>query len=728
MINNLSAYSFNNPTNLCDLGVCFDVASGALTTGTLDPQTGQVRDGGFAPPPISLTYTPQEIDGLDSLSLDNYLSEASTVSVNLSTTSTCVNLATGYDLFNFGYQLLIKEKGRILNKFDNFNYFNTSSITCSSSFTTNWRILSSTATYNKMISGSTVDLLPVGSYKRTTSPNDIITLNYYLPTEYLVPPVFWPGELLNVYETEKIVWDMFSIRLGGEDLKNTFIPFNLNETTYVVDQPRDLSLYTINDYISTRVDFSLSAVQLGNTVFDSDIEITDNFGHSVDTNDEGTRIVVGVPYYDTSISSEGLVRTYELIDSSWVKIGQDLVGADNGDYFGFSVSMNSDGNRIAVGSYKIGINDRGATKIYDWSGTQWVQIGQTITGASDTDWSGYSIQLNSTGNRIAIAERLGDAGGNGSGQVRVYEYDGSLWVQMGQTIAGGGINDGIDTVAINSTGNIVAYGSPGADDLGYNTGVVRVYSWDGSQWNQIGQDVYGDGDHYLLGLYSLSLNAAGDIFAVSAVGNNGSVLVYKYNGTSWELFNDFSGSSTSYIAYGYSVSLNSTGDRIAIGQPLRFINSRGAVEVYEYNGTYWEKIIVDIRGPVNETIGQPSWLGGCVVLNKNGDRLTAAAPLISGGQVFNYQLPQYPLVGLSSYSAYKSSMLWSDGVVTENPFIYPFYLPDGTYGSNAGTINFRKFTTPGEYTILSNTFYYKNSLNKEIILTEPYNITFAVYD
>ena len=729
MIDILNAYAYANDDNLCSGSACFNLDESALTNGTLNPQSSQIRDGGYSPPPITRTYTPQEIDGDDNIALDNYLSEGSAVSINLSSTSTCVNLATGYDTFNFGYQLLIKEEGQVLDRIDTFRYNNTFNIVCSSSFTTNRKVISSTATYSKMLSGTTVDLLPVGSYRRTTSPNDVITLNYYLPTEYLVPPVFWPNELLNVYKTKKIVWDMSSIRLGGEDLKNTFIPFKRNETTYVVDQPRDLSLYTINDYISTRVDYSLSAVQLGNTVSDYDItSVGDHFGNSVDTNDEGTRIVVGAPYYVSSVIAEGLVRTYELIDSNWVKIGQDLVG-ERLDEFGWSVSMNGDGNRIAVGAY--GANgvgsDTGETKIYEWDSSQWVQIGQTIAGANISDWSGYSVQLNSAGDRIVIGERFGDAGGYESGQVRVYQYNGSIWVQMGEVIAGGAELDEVTSTAINSTGDIIIYGSSGANlpVLGYpNVGVVRAYMWDGNQWKQIGQDIYGDGDFYLVGYYGLSINSIGDILAVTGVqfGGNNIVRVYKYDGTSWNQINAFYGTETTNT-YGYSISLNSAGDRIAISDRQRLSN-RGAVDVYEYNGIYWEKIIVDIEGPFNGA--SYVYFGESVSLNNSGDRLVVGAPVISGGQVRNYQLPQYPLVGLSSYSAYKSVMLWSDGVVTENPFIYPFYLPDNTYGSSAGVINFRKFTTPGEYTILSNTFYYRNSLNKEIILTEPYNITFVV--
>ena len=725
MINNLSAYSFTNN----DVLTLYGLASGALTTGTLDPQTQQTRDGGYLPPPVSVVYTPRPIDGEDFLVFDNYLCEGSSVSVNLSTTSTCVNLATGYDLFNFGYQLLIEEKGQVLDRVDTFNYNNTFNIVCSASLVSNWEILSGTATYNKeatALSGTGIDLLPVGTYINTDWPYDTLTVKYYLPIEESAP-IFWPNELLNVYKTKKIIWDMFSIRLGGEDLKGDYIPLKQSERTYIVDQARNLTQYNPLELLYNDQDFSLSAVQLGNTISGNTgpFGATERLGQSVDINDDGTRIVVGA--LPTGII--GGVRVYELIDSAWVKIGQDIIEVNNFTQ-NYPVSMNGTGNRIAVGDRRStgGGDDRGITRVFEWSGSDWIQLGGNIVGEQYGDWSGDSIQLNSVGDRIVIGERYGDAGGYESGQVRVYQYNGSMWVQMGEVIAGGAELDGVTSTAINSTGDIIIYGSAGANlpVLGYsNVGVVRAYMWNGSQWNQIGQDIYGDSDFYLVGLYGLSINSIGDILAVTGVqfGGNNIVRVYKYDGTSWNQINAFYGTETTYT-YGYSISLNSEGDRIAIGDRQRFSYNRGAVDVYEYNGMDWEKIIVDIEGPNNGT--GSSFFGESVALNKNGDRLVVGAPVISGGQVRTYQLPQYPLIALSAFIPYKSTLLWSDGYITENYFTSPFYLPDGTLGSSSGVINYRNFTAPGEYTIINNTFYYKNSLNFQRVLTEPYNITFVV--
>ena len=42
------------------------------------------------------------------------------------------------------------------------------------------------------------------------------------------------------------------------------------------------------------------------------------------------------------------VEIYEFINGSWTKLGIDLDGEADGDQFGYSVSMNDDGTRVAV--------------------------------------------------------------------------------------------------------------------------------------------------------------------------------------------------------------------------------------------------------------------------------------------------------------------------------------------------------------------------------------------
>jgi hypothetical protein len=404
--------------------------------------------------------------------------------------------------------------------------------------------------------------------------------------------------------------------------------------------------------LNVQINSFFDGVQVGNTIsgFTGLYGQVDYLGFSVDSNDIGNRVVVGAPYSDNNLNDAsnlyfGVVRVYELNNNlNWVKIGSDIGFQEQYDKFGWSVSMSSNGNRIAVGYYEQEPSDVGATKIYEWNGSNWVQIGQTILGLIASDWSGWYVQLNSDGSRVVIAEKLGNGGGTDSGQVRIFEYNGSTWVQLGTTINGIAAFNEIDRACINAAGDVIVLSSMGADlpPSLTNVGAVRAYAWDGVSWSQIGQTIYGDGNAYQLGK-SLSLNSTGDIFAVGTTSlEGGRVYVYKYNGSTWnQLGQTFIAPSTTYT-YGYSVSLNANGDRLAIGDRQRGFDDLGAVEVYEYNGSNWEKLVRDLIG-TPWIAGQDTFFGESVAFNKLGDRLVVGSPAIRGGWAQIYQLPPYPL-------------------------------------------------------------------------------------
>ena len=107
--------------------------------------------------------------------------------------------------------------------------------------------------------------------------------------------------------------------------------------------------------------------------------------------------------------------------------------------------MSSDGSRIAIGAiYNQGVNgiDSGHVRVYDWNGTSWTQVGADIDGESENDLSGYSVAMSSNGSRIAIGASYND-GVNGidSGHVRVYDWNGTSWTQVGADIDGESEND-----------------------------------------------------------------------------------------------------------------------------------------------------------------------------------------------------------------------------------------------------------------------------------------------
>jgi hypothetical protein len=86
------------------------------------------------------------------------------------------------------------------------------------------------------------------------------------------------------------------------------------------------------------------------------------------------------------------------------------------------VSLDSDGDRVAIGGRRNdgGGGNAGHARIYSWDGSSWNQLGSDIDGEGADDRFGYSVSLDSDGHRVAIAGYLNDGNGSNSGHVRVY--------------------------------------------------------------------------------------------------------------------------------------------------------------------------------------------------------------------------------------------------------------------------------------------------------------------
>ena len=187
-------------------------------------------------------------------------------------------------------------------------------------------------------------------------------------------------------------------------------------------------------------------------------------------------MAIGADDNDGNGNYSGHVRIYEWNGSSWTQQGQDIDGESAGDRSGWSVSMNATGDRVAIGAC---LNDgngnnSGHVRIYEWNGFSWVQLGQDIDGEAADDHSGYSVSMNAAGDRVAIGACLNDGNGTEAGHVRIYEWNGSSWTQQGQDIDGEAALDKFGWSLISSSGDKVAIGAPLNDAYSSNSGHVRI--------------------------------------------------------------------------------------------------------------------------------------------------------------------------------------------------------------------------------------------------------------
>ena len=99
------------------------------------------------------------------------------------------------------------------------------------------------------------------------------------------------------------------------------------------------------------------------------------------------------------------------------------------------------------------------------------QLGADIDGEAAFDNSGYTVSLSSDGDTVAIGARLNDGNGNYAGHVRIYEYSSGSWTQLGADIDGEAAGDYSGSVSLSSDGSTVAIGAlkndgNGNDEIG----------------------------------------------------------------------------------------------------------------------------------------------------------------------------------------------------------------------------------------------------------------------
>ncbi|MDP5027156.1 MAG: T9SS type A sorting domain-containing protein [Flavobacterium sp.] len=356
-------------------------------------------------------------------------------------------------------------------------------------------------------------------------------------------------------------------------------------------------------------------------------------GTSNDLNADGTVLIVGAPRALDNGIMKGKARVYEWNGTNWIQRGDDLIGTNQGEVFGEAVSISSDGNTIAIGapgflnpSYLGPTGPTGYTRIFEWNGTSWIQKGNDINGEAPNDVAGSSISLTANGNRIAIgASSNNGANGSSSGHCRIYEWNGSTWNQLGSDIDGEAANDFSGSVSINATGTIVAIGASGNDAGGTNTGQVRVYEWNGSSWIQKGTDIDSDNTNASFG-YTISLDTSGNTFIAGGYsfvnGALGFVKVFSWDGTDWIQKGETILGSNGSDFLGTAVDISQDGSIIAASS-LTLVN--GYVRVFKFIGSSWVQQGADILGEANG-----DQFGRSLSLSANGSILAAGTQFNDG--------------------------------------------------------------------------------------------------
>ena len=319
------------------------------------------------------------------------------------------------------------------------------------------------------------------------------------------------------------------------------------------------------------------------------------------------------------------------VSAQWNLMGEQFVGG-TGDQLGLweRLDISGDGNRVVFGTLSNSDNFpfSGYAKVFDWTGDEWTQLGESFYGVDpfQDEGTGSSVSLDVDGNTFALGISYSpNSSGARVGGVRIYDWDGSDWTQRGAQIEGEGHPDDPSatdvfggSVNLSADGNTVIIGAEGntfEPGILMSQGQVEVYDWDGQDWVQRGQDIMGLTGSEQFGRV-VRISADGQRAAVASrsrwnaefTSQVGAVTVFEWNSDAnlWEEMGAPLMGAVNAASYGESISLDGDGSTLAITAKF------GLTEVRDWNGTEWV-----LRGNLDQEEGLLEV--SSVSLSANGD-------------------------------------------------------------------------------------------------------------
>lgn len=228
----------------------------------------------------------------------------------------------------------------------------------------------------------------------------------------------------------------------------------------------------------------------------------ERFGDRIAYDEVNDRIFASAPNFTGTGDQNGRVSIFQWNGSQYAKINE-LFGI-LGDSFGrHGLEISLDGSTLAISAVdsNVGANiSAGEVFIYERDGINYLPKGTPIPGSTQFSQFGFRIGLSEDGNTLAASSNVPP----NDNMVQIYDWNGSIWFQRGQAIPSEAAQDQIGTIDLSNNGNIVAIGGPRNDGAGQDAGHVRVFGWEGNNWDQIGFDIEGETGDYFGEVVSIS--------------------------------------------------------------------------------------------------------------------------------------------------------------------------------------------------------------------------------
>lgn len=280
---------------------------------------------------------------------------------------------------------------------------------------------------------------------------------------------------------------------------------------------------------------------------------------------------------------------------------------------------------------------------------QWTQMGSTIEGSTNSGHLGYSMSLSEAGTTMAIGVPLAPGSGytiEDRSYVQVFTWQSGDWVQLGDDILGGESflsapngnffppNNGTDLV-LSPDGKTLAMAEPGyyyvnPDNEGeiISEDRARVFEYVGGQWQQVGNDIYGDARSIAMS-DDVSTVAIGRNYDSTMATQSGVVQVFQNINNEWVQVGDTFYGTISYERLGESIALSSDGTVLAIGATGGagggLSPDPGYVNIYNLQNSIWVLDETIIGLPSDDGWGRGSYCGASVALSPDGTKIAISS-------------------------------------------------------------------------------------------------------
>ena len=444
----------------------------------------------------------------------------------------------------------------------------------------------STASYHSQISVSSQNT-GIGSIRLKPDGTKIFVLDTGTDAVYSY-------SMSSAYDLSTLVYDNQSLNVNSQEtVPNGMAVSTDGSKLFIVGQTADkVFQYTL------RAGWNLStASYLGTSYSVSSYEIVP---HGIEFHPDGTKMYV---------CGRGSDKIHEWDVTSPVWGQQQKIqasGLSSSNNYGWSVTMDQDGNTAAVGARRVQTNSTsyGRAYIYTRSGSSWLEeqsvIHSDYSTAGTNAYFGYDLDIDHTGNLLVVGAPAAKAGSTATaGATYLFERKGTQWKELKKYIASNptGGDDFGEAVAMGNDGLAFIAGANHEDTNLNNSGASYLFvhpsqALELAEWSQ-SYKVIPSSTSYSNAFTQCDINAAGNIAitgshydAPGGTTEAGTAYIYSMDSADGIWKNSLEINALDKQAndhFGHATVISGSGDVAAVAASQEDSGGSNAGAVYVYN-------------------------------------------------------------------------------------------------------------------------------------------------